>query len=79
MTGHLLGAAGAVEAIASILAVKNDIVPPTINHFTDDPEIDSRLNFTFNKAQKRVVNAALSNTFGFGGHNATIIVKKYNG
>lgn len=79
MTGHLLGAAGAVEAIASILAVKNDIVPPTINHFTDDPEIDSRLNFTFNQAQKRVVNAALSNTFGFGGHNATIIVKKYNG
>ncbi len=79
MTGHLLGAAGAVEAIASILAVKNDIVPPTINHFTDDPEIDSKLNFTFNTAQKRVVNAALSNTFGFGGHNATIIVKKYNG
>ena len=79
MTGHLLGAAGAVEAVASILAVKNDIVPPTINHFTDDPEIDSRLNFTFNKAQKRVVNAALSNTFGFGGHNATIIVKKFNG
>lgn len=77
MTGHLLGAAGAVEAIASILAVKNDIVPPTINHFTDDPEIDNRLNFTFNKAQQRVVNAALSNTFGFGGHNATIIVKKY--
>lgn len=79
MTGHLLGAAGAVEAIASILAVKNDIVPPTINHFTDDPEIDNNLNFTFNKAQHRVVNAALSNTFGFGGHNATIIVKKYQG
>ncbi|MFZ4260931.1 beta-ketoacyl-ACP synthase II [Sphingobacterium sp. HJSM2_6] len=79
MTGHLLGAAGAVEAVASILAVKNDLVPPTINHFTDDPDIDSRLNFTFNKAQKRVVNAALSNTFGFGGHNATIIVKKFNG
>ncbi|MVZ62420.1 beta-ketoacyl-ACP synthase II [Sphingobacterium humi] len=78
MTGHLLGAAGAVESIASILAVKNDIVPPTINHFTDDPEIDNRLNFTFNKAQKRVVNAALSNTFGFGGHNASLIVKKYN-
>src|SRR5690606_12469562 len=76
-TGHLLGAAGAIEAIASILAVKNDIVPPTINHFTDDPEIDNKLNFTFNKAQHRVVNAALSNTFGFGGHNATIIVKKY--
>ncbi len=79
MTGHLLGAAGAVEAIASILAVKNDIVPPTINHFTDDPEIDNRLNFTFNTAQKRVVNAALSNTFGFGGHNATVIFKKYVG
>ena len=77
MTGHLLGAAGAVESIASILAVQNDIVPPTINHFTDDPQIDNRLNFTFNKAQKRVVNAALSNTFGFGGHNASLIVKKY--
>ncbi|MBD1427630.1 beta-ketoacyl-ACP synthase II [Sphingobacterium arenae] len=78
MTGHLLGAAGAVEAIASILTVKNDIVPPTINHFTDDPEIDPNLNFTFNKAQKREVEAALSNTFGFGGHNASIIVKKYH-
>ncbi|NQD70968.1 beta-ketoacyl-ACP synthase II [Sphingobacterium shayense] len=77
MTGHLLGAAGAIEAIASILSVKNDIVPPTINHFTDDEEIDNNLNFTFNTAQKRVVNAALSNTFGFGGHNASIIVKKY--
>src|SRR5690606_25965237 len=77
MTGHLLGAAGAEESIASILSVKNDIVPPTISHFTDDPEIDNNLNFTFNKAQKRVVNAALSNTFGFGGHNATVIVKKY--
>ena len=78
MTGHLLGATGAVEAIASILAVKNDIVPPTIN-FTgeEDENIDYNLNFTFNKAQKRVVNAALSNTFGFGGHNASIIVKKY--
>jgi 3-oxoacyl-[acyl-carrier-protein] synthase II len=76
MTGHLLGATGAVEAIASILAVKNDIVPPTINHFTDDPQFDPRLNLTFNKAQKRVVRAALSNTFGFGGHNASIIVKK---
>jgi 3-oxoacyl-[acyl-carrier-protein] synthase II len=61
------------------LSVKNDIVPPTINHFTDDPEIDGNLNFTFNKAQRRVVNAALSNTFGFGGHNATVIVKKYQG
>jgi 3-oxoacyl-[acyl-carrier-protein] synthase II len=79
MTGHLLGAAGAIEAIASILAVKNDIIPPTINHFTDDPEFDPRLNFTFNKAQKRTVNAALSNTFGFGGHNASAIFKKYNG
>jgi 3-oxoacyl-[acyl-carrier-protein] synthase II len=77
MTGHLLGAAGAIEAIASILAVKNDTVPPTINHFTDDPEIDTRLNFTFNKAQQRVINAALTNTFGFGGHNATIIFKKF--
>jgi len=77
MTGHLLGAAGAIEAIAAIMTVKNDIVPPTINHFTDDPEIDNRLNFTFNKAQKREVRAALSNTFGFGGHNATVIVKKY--
>jgi 3-oxoacyl-[acyl-carrier-protein] synthase II len=77
MTGHLLGAAGAAEAIASILAVKNDIVPPTINHFTDDPEFDSRLNFTFNKMQNRMVNAALSNTFGFGGHNASVIFAKY--
>ncbi len=77
MTGHLLGAAGAIEAMACILAVKNDIVPPTINHFTDDPEFDTKLNFTFNKAQKRVVRAALSNTFGFGGHNASLIVKKY--
>jgi len=77
MTGHLLGAAGAVEAIASILAVKNDIVPPTINHFTDDPGFDPKLNFTFNSSQKRVVRAALSNTFGFGGHNASVIFKKY--
>jgi len=77
MTGHLLGAAGAIEVIASVMAVRNNIVPPTINHFTDDPELDPRLNFTFNKAQDRVVNAALSNTFGFGGHNATLIVKKY--
>lgn len=79
MTGHLLGAAGAIEAIASILAVQNDIVPPTINHFTDDPELDPKMNFTFNKAQERPVNIALSNTFGFGGHNTTVIVKKYNG
>lgn len=77
MTGHLLGAAGAIEAIASILAVKNDIVPPTINHFTDDPELDSKLNFTFNKPEKRIVNVALSNTFGFGGHNTSVIVKKF--
>ncbi len=77
MTGHLLGAAGAVESIAAILAVKNDIVPPTINHFTDDPEIDPKLNLTFNTAQKRTVRAAQSNTFGFGGHNASVIFKKY--
>ena len=76
MTGHLLGAAGAIEAIASILATVHDIIPPTINHFTDDPSFDPRLNFTFTTAQKRVVNAALSNTFGFGGHNASVIFKK---
>ncbi|MBC7614951.1 MAG: beta-ketoacyl-ACP synthase II [Pedobacter sp.] len=77
MTGHLLGAAGAIEAIATILAVKHDIVPPTINHFNDDPEFDPKLNFTFNKAQKRLIRAAQSNTFGFGGHNASVIFKKY--
>ncbi len=77
MTGHCLGAAGVIEAIASIKAVMHDIVPPTINHFTDDPELDPKLNFTFNKAQQRTVRAALSNTFGFGGHNACVIVKKY--
>ena len=77
MTGHLLGAAGAIEAIASIMAVKNDTIPPTINHFTDDPVFDPKLNLTFNKSQKRTVRAALSNTFGFGGHNASIIVRKY--
>jgi 3-oxoacyl-[acyl-carrier-protein] synthase II len=76
MTGHLLGAAGVIETIASILSVKNNIVPPTINHFTDDPQFDPRLNLTFNKAQHREVRAALSNTFGFGGHNASVIVKK---
>lgn len=76
MTGHLLGAAGAIEAIASILATVHDMVPPTINHFTDDPSFDPRLNFTFHKAQKRVINVALSNTFGFGGHNASVIFKK---
>ena len=77
MTGHFLGAAGVIEAIACIKSVMHDIVPPTINHFTDDPDLDPKLNFTFNKAQNRVVNAALSNTFGFGGHNACVIVKKY--
>ncbi len=77
MTGHCLGAAGVLEALACIMAVVKDIVPPTINHFTDDEELDAALNFTFNKAQKRTVNAALSNTFGFGGHNASVIVKKF--
>ncbi len=79
MTGHCLGAAGVIEAIAAIQAVVHHIIPPTINHFTDDPELDPRLNFTFNKAQHRTVNAALSNTFGFGGHNACVIVKKFQG
>lgn len=78
MTGHCLGAAGVVEAIACIMSVMHDIVPPTINHFTDDPELDPRLNFTFLKPQQRTVKAALSNTFGFGGHNACVIVKKYD-
>lgn len=78
MTGHLLGGAGVVEAIATALAVKNDIVPPTINHFTDDPEIDNLLDFTYGTARKRMINAALTNTFGFGGHNASIIIKKFN-
>ncbi|MEN9511276.1 MAG: hypothetical protein RLZZ370_1095 [Bacteroidota bacterium] len=77
MTGHLLGGAGAIEAVASIMAVREDIIPPTINHFTDDPEIDQGLNLTFHTAQKRTVRAALSNTFGFGGHNASVIFKKY--
>lgn len=77
MTGHCLGAAGAIEAIACIMTLKENKIPPTINHFTDDPELDPRLNFTFNKMQERTVNAALSNTFGFGGHNACVIVKKY--
>jgi len=77
MTGHCLGAAGVIEAIACIKAVIHDIVPPTINHFTDDPELDPKLNFTFLTAQHRTVNAALSNTFGFGGHNACVILKKY--
>ncbi len=78
MTGHLLGAAGAIEAIACILAVNNNLIPPTINHFTDDENLDNRLNLTFNKAQKREVRAALSNTFGFGGHNCSIIFKEIN-
>ncbi|OSZ73661.1 beta-ketoacyl-[acyl-carrier-protein] synthase II [Chitinophagaceae bacterium IBVUCB2] len=77
MTGHCLGAAGVIEAIASIKALMHDIAPPTINHFTDDPELDPKLNFTFNKAQERPIRAALSNTFGFGGHNACVIVKKF--
>ncbi len=79
MTGHLLGAAGAIEAIACIMSVQNDIVPPTINHHTEDPDIDNKLNFTFHEAQKRTVNCALSNTFGFGGHNTSVIVKKFKG
>ena len=77
MTGHLLGAAGAVEAISCVLAINNDIVPPTINHFNEDPEIDNKLNFTFNKAQKRKVSVAMSNTFGFGGHNACVLLKEF--
>lgn len=77
MTGHLLGAAGAVEGLASILAIQNSIIPPTINHFTDDPEIDSKLDFTFNKAKEREIKFAISNTFGFGGHNATLVFKKF--
>ena len=77
MTGHCLGAAGVIEALACVFAVSKDVIPPTINHFTDDPAFDPKLNFTFNKAQHREVNAALSNTFGFGGHNASIIIKKY--
>jgi 3-oxoacyl-[acyl-carrier-protein] synthase II len=76
MTGHLLGAAGAIEAIATILAVQNDVIPPTINHFELDPEIDPKLDFTFGEAKKRTVDVALSNTFGFGGHNASLIFKK---
>ncbi|NIJ56008.1 beta-ketoacyl-ACP synthase II [Dyadobacter arcticus] len=79
MTGHLLGGAGAIEAAACIMAIRDQIVPPTINHFTDDPGINPRLNLTFNKAEKRKINYALSNTFGFGGHNASVIFKKYEG
>ena len=77
MTGHLLGAAGAIEAISCVLSIKYGIVPPTINHFNDDPEIDNKLNFTFNKAQKRKVSVAMSNTFGFGGHNACVLIKEF--
>lgn len=77
MTGHLLGAAAAIEAVATILAVKNDIVPPTINQFNLDPQIDPKLNFTFNKAQSRIINYAMSNAFGFGGHNTSLLFKKY--
>ena len=76
MTGHLLGAAGAIEALACIVALRDGFIPPTINHFTDDPEIDQKLNFTFNEAQVKPIKAALSNTFGFGGHNASVIIKK---
>ncbi len=78
MTGHLLGAAGALELVSGILGMKHNFVPPTINHFTDDPEIDSELNFTFNDAQERTVRSFLSNTFGFGGHNSTVIIKNWN-
>ncbi|MFT4664813.1 MAG: 3-oxoacyl-[acyl-carrier-protein] synthase II [Polaribacter sp.] len=77
MTGHLLGAAGAIEVIAGILAINHNFIPPTINHFTDDPEIDSKLNLTFNTAQERDVKAVLSNTFGFGGHNSSVVIKKF--
>lgn len=77
MTGHLLGGAGVIESIATLLAVQNNIVPPTINHFNDDPEIDNTLDFTFHKARHRQVNAAITNTFGFGGHNVSIIFKKF--
>lgn len=79
MTGHLLGGAGAIEAIACVAAINEGFVPPTINHFTDDPEFDPKLNFTFNKAQIRDIDTALSNTFGFGGHNATVIIRKFKG
>ena len=78
MTGHLLGAAGAVEAISSILSINNGIVPPTINYHTADEKIDNKINFTFNKSQKRTVNVAMSNTFGFGGHNACVVFKKFD-
>ena len=76
MTGHLLGAAGAIESVAAIMAIQHNLVPPTINHFTDDESFDPKLNFTFNKAQAREVNVALSNTFGFGGHNTSVIFRR---
>jgi 3-oxoacyl-[acyl-carrier-protein] synthase II len=79
MTGHLLGAAGAIEAIAGILSINNNFVPPTINHFTDDPDLDPKLNLTFNEAQERKIDVMLSNTFGFGGHNASVIFKRFEG
>jgi 3-oxoacyl-[acyl-carrier-protein] synthase II len=78
MTGHLLGAAGAIEGIATILAVKNNVIPPTINHFESGTDVDPRLNLTLNKMQERTVNIAISNTFGFGGHNAAVVIKKFN-
>ena len=78
MTGHLLGAAGAIESIASIFSINDGIIPPTINHYTKDDEIDSKLNLTLNKSQKRNVNIVMSNTFGFGGHNTSVVFKKYN-
>ena len=77
MTGHLLGAAGAIEAMACVLAINNNLIPPTINHFTDDEEFDPRLNFTFHQAQSREVNVAISNTFGFGGHNCSMAFRKF--
>jgi 3-oxoacyl-[acyl-carrier-protein] synthase II len=79
MTGHLLGAAGAVEAISSILSIKNGIIPPTINYKTKDEAIDDKINFTFNKPQKRKIDVAMSNTFGFGGHNACVLFKRFQG
>ncbi|WKN30429.1 beta-ketoacyl-ACP synthase II [Porifericola rhodea] len=78
MTGHLLGAAGAIESVATIMAIQNNLVPPTINHFTDDENIDPKLNLTFNKAQERTVNTAISNTFGFGGHNTSVVFRKFD-
>ena len=77
MTGHLLGGAGAIEAIACVVAINEGFIPPTINHFTDDPEFDAKLNFTFNEAQERKINIALSNTFGFGGHNASVLIQRF--